>query len=65
MTHRQFVTISIAVLAVACGPAQKDQTPVDLPEKAREIAMTSIITDGHIDVPYRLNKEWDDISFMT
>jgi len=65
MTHRLFVTISMAVLAVACGPAQKDQTPVDLAEKAREIAMTSIITDGHIDVPYRLNKEWDDISFMT
>jgi len=55
----------MAVLAVACGPAQKDQTPVDLAEKAREIAITSIITDGHIDVPYRLNKEWDDISFMT
>jgi len=65
MLLRSLLAMSMAVLAVACRPAQKAETPVDLAEKAREIAMTSIITDGHIDVPYRLNKEWDDISFMT
>ena len=27
--------------------------------------MTSIITDGHIDVPYRLEKAWDDVSIST
>lgn len=30
-----------------------------------ELAKTSIIVDGHVDIPYRLNKEWEDISIST
>jgi membrane dipeptidase len=33
--------------------------------RATELARTIIITDGHIDVPYRLNKHWEDISTRT
>jgi len=65
MLFRFLVAMSMAVLATACGPSEQAEAPVDLAETAREIAMTSIITDGHIDVPYRLDKEWDDVSFMT
>lgn len=32
---------------------------------AREIAKNEILIDTHIDVPYRLNKKWDDISKRT
>ena len=65
MLLRILVSMSMAVLATACGPSEKADAPVDLAETAREIARTSIITDGHIDVPYRLNKEWVDVSFAT
>ena len=65
MLLRILVAILMAALLTACDPSEKAQMPVDLAEQARQIAMTSIITDGHIDVPYRLNKEWDDVSFMT
>ncbi len=33
--------------------------------RAREIAATAIIVDGHIDVPYRLENNWADISAAT
>ena len=55
----------MAMLAIACGPSEKTQLPVDLTEKAKDLARTSIIVDGHVDLPYRLNKKWDDISLST
>lgn len=55
----------MAMLAIACGPSEKTQVPVDLTEKAKDLARTSIIVDGHVDLPYRLNKKWDDISLST
>ncbi len=55
----------VAALIAACSPSEKAETPVDSAQKARELAMTSIITDGHIDVPYRLEEEWDDVSIST
>lgn len=55
----------ILSLITACGPSEKTEVPVDMAAKARELAVTSIIADGHIDVPYRLNKEWDGVSFLT
>ena len=65
MTFRHLVAATIALLAVACGPSAKVEEPADLAKKAKELAITSIIVDGHIDVPYRLNKEWDDVSIST
>ena len=65
MLLRILVAMSMAVLAVACGPSENAEILVDPAQRARNLAMTSIITDGHIDVPNRLNKEWDDVSFIT
>lgn len=65
MTLRLFVAATMAMLAIACGPSEKTQVPVDLTEKAKDLARTSIIVDGHVDLPYRLNKKWDDISLST
>ena len=56
---------SIAVLAIACSPYEKTEAPVDLAQKARDLARTSIIVDGHVDVPYRLIEKWDDVSLST
>jgi len=65
MTIHKTLTISIALLGLSCSPGEKSQTPTDPAQTARDIAMTSIITDGHIDVPYRLEKAWDDVSIST
>lgn len=34
-------------------------------ESARELAKNSIIVDGHIDVPYRIYDEWEDVGSAT
>lgn len=65
MTFRLIFAASVAILAVACSSSEKTETPLDPAQTARDIAMTSIITDGHIDVPYRLNKAWVDVSIST
>src|SRR5690606_29740934 len=44
----------------AGGPA-----PVEASARARELAKSSIIVDTHIDVPYRLDEEWADVSDAT
>ena len=34
-------------------------------QKAEELAHNNIITDGHVDIPWRLSKEMEDISVRT
>jgi membrane dipeptidase len=72
MTVRSLVALATVFLLAACGPAQQDETitaetsaPVDLAAKAMEIAKNSIIVDTHIDVPFRINNAWEDVSEAT
>jgi len=66
----------LALLALAaCGPSPEppaspagpDGTPSmsDIAERARELALSSIIVDTHIDVPYRIVDEWEDVTGPT
>ncbi len=55
---RYALVITLATIATACSP-------VDTAQRARHLSTTSIITDGHIDVPYRLEKKWVDVSEST
>ena len=61
--------IACAALAAACEPSQEPQAAsgaaADLEDRARGIALSSIIVDTHIDVPYRLEEEWADVSQAT
>ena len=60
------ILFSLSLLA-ACGgeqPAAEDPA-VDLAAEAQRIADTSIIVDMHVDVPYRLEKKWVDVSQAT
>jgi membrane dipeptidase len=67
-------------LLAACGPSEDttapapqpgaqpqadEPAPIEASAKARDIAMSSIIVDTHIDVPYRLDEEWADVSEAT
>jgi len=69
MSIRFGAMIALAFLLSACGPTEQavapaatPEAPVDLAAQAAEIARTSIIIDTHIDVPYRLVDEWEDVS---
>ena len=65
MTIRLSLAISIALLGLGCSPGEKSQAPADPAQVAKDLAMTSIIADGHIDVPDRLNRAWEDVSIST
>lgn len=64
------VPIITAFLLLACTNADKEQPAAQLSEealrqKAQELAQRLIITDGHIDLPYRLQEYMEDISRET
>lgn len=64
------MAVGCAVLLGACTQPDEPQAPIAAPEpdlaaRAREIALASIIVDTHIDVPYRLDEEWADVSQAT
>jgi membrane dipeptidase len=63
-------------LLAACGPSADAPAPLTETEgsppgpivagtRARELATNSIIVDTHIDVPYRIEEEWADVSEAT
>ena len=65
MICRLYLVASVAILMIACNSSEKTQIPVDLVSQTQDLARLSIIVDGHIDLPSRLNKEWNDISIST
>jgi len=60
------ILVSIALLA-GCGDTATDKadTDSDLATRAANLAQQSIIVDTHIDVPYRLEETWSDVSATT
>ncbi|WP_417465360.1 dipeptidase [Kordiimonas sp.] len=55
-----FAAVSLLALAACSSEAPQDTTG-----DANRIAQNTIIVDGHIDVPYRLDAEWEDVSGTT
>lgn len=54
-------TLAVAVvLLVSCSSPEQGY-----PEQAQRLAQQYIIVDGHVDIPYRLNNNWEDISQRT
>lgn len=51
--------------AVAAAPEPGTAAASDPAERARDIALSSIIVDTHIDVPWRLHEEWADVTVAT
>ncbi len=64
MTTR-ILCLLLAGLVGACGGDSPPAPPPDYDAEARRIAMTSIIVDTHIDVPYRLMSTPQDVSEAT
>jgi membrane dipeptidase len=54
------IALSLLLLVI---PAHADQTPIH--EQAIQIAQEYVLADTHIDVPYRLDEAWADVSKAT
>ena len=54
-----------AVSLQGCLSTSEAEKELDYYEQATEIAQETIIVDGHIDVPYRLQEKWVDVSQAT
>ena len=57
----------VAGLFACQQPAEPPESEVEvsLEQKAQELAQQILIVDTHIDVPYRLEEKWEDISQRT
>lgn len=52
-------------VSASSAPESAAAAPEDLAARARDIAQNSIIIDTHIDVPYRIEEAWEDVSVAT
>src|SRR5699024_5231979 len=60
MSRYLLLLLLAATLTVGCSSSAKEKS--EQPPTGKELAHKFIIVDGHIDVPYRLNNHWEDIS---
>ena len=65
MTFRLTLASGICAVLVGCEPATDQESAADLISRANVLAQHSIIVDTHIDVPYRLDKKWEDVTGAT
>lgn len=69
MTSHRLSTIVLLFVTVSsiagCAGSESARSDAELRGRADALAQESIIVDGHIDVPYRLNDFWEDISQET
>lgn len=72
MFVRTVVAVVASLFVAGCGQPDRDTQPLesapaapDSAQQAQEIALNSIIVDTHIDVPYRIEEEWEDVSLAT
>jgi membrane dipeptidase len=63
---KKYLVFLLILGLFACqSETPETEAPVDLEQKAEELAQRLIIVDTHIDVPYRLEEHWEDISQRT
>ncbi len=60
--NKSIIAGSLLALFMATSTSAED---TDLQKRANQLANNTLIVDGHIDVPYRLNDKWDDVSKAT
>ncbi len=66
MIRNYLILATSTLLLAACKPAEEPPAEaVDYAAEARRIAASSIIVDTHVDVPYRLHENPQDVSVAT
>jgi membrane dipeptidase len=61
----KFCSRYFAIIASVFIAACSEEAPPDTARQAAEIAQNTIIVDTHVDVPYRLEDRWEDVSVAT
>ena len=56
--------LTLCAIGISGCSSTAKQTSINA-DKARQLAQQHIIIDTHIDVPYRLHKDWEDVSVAT
>lgn len=59
---RRIALIGTALLLAACQRNPGKPSEEEVMAKARELAERYVIVDTHIDVPYRLEEDWEDLT---
>ncbi|WP_414153678.1 dipeptidase [Psychrosphaera haliotis] len=54
-----------AALALSALCSAQSAHAIEVSKKAKDIAQNTIIVDSHIDVPFRINKRWEDVTVAT
>lgn len=63
MSQKILVLAACASLTSGCGQSGHNSSPEpDFAARARQIAESSIIIDTHVDVPFRLQERYEDVS---
>ena len=66
MLLRASLTACLALAIAACGEsATEAPAQADLESVAAALSKQAIIVDTHVDVPYRLEEKWEDVSRAT
>lgn len=58
-------TMALLCMLAGCGTPEKELPAGGNVDRARELARTAIIVDGHIDVPDRIAAAWEDVTQAT
>jgi len=60
------LTLGAAFSLTGCGqPATETETETRAADRGTELAQRFLLVDTHIDVPYRIHDEWEDVSVAT
>lgn len=63
--HHFFILIALVTSVIGCAVTGSSLSDADLQTRANQLAHDFIIVDGHIDVPYRMDAFWEDLSQET
>jgi membrane dipeptidase len=62
---KRFQPLLLGLVCVAFSGCRTEHSDASLAETAAEIAQNHILVDSHIDVPYRLEEKWSDVTGRT
>jgi membrane dipeptidase len=66
MTRLLTALLSLLLLVtLSCRQGESTTSDEDLRQRAQQLAQETIITDGHVDLPYRLRRHPEDVSQRT
>lgn len=63
--HKQSALALSLLCAATLSACSSNTTPLSSAQQAQQLAQQHVIIDTHIDVPYRLHKDWEDVTVAT